>query len=80
MSTTASPATRRRVARAALVWFAVSAAMLVAPIYTWLGNSIEPRVLGLPWSLVWVLGMVCVNSIVLAVLYAGRYVDHAELE
>jgi hypothetical protein len=70
----------RWIGRAALVWFAISTALLVAPLYTWLGNAIEPRVLGLPWSLVYVLGVVLLNSAVLAVLYVGRWVDHAELE
>jgi hypothetical protein len=68
------------VGRTALVWFAISTALLVAPLYTWLGNTIEPRVLGLPWSLVYVLGIVLVNSCVLAVLYVGRWIDHAELD
>jgi hypothetical protein len=70
----------RWIGRAALVWFAISTALLVAPLYTWLGNAIEPRVLRLPWSLVYVLGVVLLNSAVLAVLYVGRWVDHAELE
>lgn len=68
------------IGRIALVWFAISTALLVAPLYTALGNAIEPRVLGLPWSLVYILGIILVNSCVLAVLYAGRWIDHAELE
>jgi len=76
----APPSRARFIGRAALVWFALSTALLVAPLYTWLGNSIEPRVLGLPWSLAYVLGIVLVNSCVLAMLYVGRWIDHAELE
>lgn len=72
--------TSRRIGRIALVWFAISTALLVAPVYTSLGNAIEPRVLGLPWSLVYILGVILVNSSVLAVLYVGRWIDHAELE
>ena len=42
-------------ARLAGLWFLVSVALLVWPVYPWLGNHVHPRVLGLPWSLVWVL-------------------------
>ena len=66
--------------RLAVAWFLLSTAALVWPIYPWLGNHVHPRVLGLPWSLVYVLGVVLVNSCVLAVLYVGRWIDHAELE
>jgi hypothetical protein len=64
-----------RVARVALGYFALSTVALVAPVYTALGNAIEPRVLGIPWSLAYVLGVVLLNATVLAVLYAGRWVD-----
>lgn len=64
----------RWIARGAIAYFALSTAALVAPVYTWLGNTIEPRVLGLPWSLVWVLGVVLANATVLALLYRGRWV------
>lgn len=64
-----------RIARAALVYFALSTVALVAPVYTTFGNAIEPRVLGFPWSLAYVLGVVLLNATVLAVLYAGRWVD-----
>lgn len=64
-----------RIARAALVYFALSTVALVAPVYTAFGNAIEPRVLGFPWSLAYVLGVVLLNATVLAVLYAGRWVD-----
>lgn len=70
-----APARARRIGRAALGYFALSALALVAPVYTTLGNHIEPRVLGLPWSLVYVLAVVLANAAVLAVLYVGRWVD-----
>lgn len=60
------------------MYFAGSTVALIAPVYTWLGNMIEPRVLGLPWSLTYVLLVVLANSFVLAVLYVGRWVDDAE--
>ncbi|MBX7079316.1 MAG: hypothetical protein K1X88_09040 [Nannocystaceae bacterium] len=66
--------------RAGLAFFVLSTAMLITPIYPWLGNHIEPRVLGLPWSLVYVLGMVAIDCLALAGLYVLRAVDHAELE
>ena len=66
------------VERGAIAWFVVSTVLLVAPVYTIIGNRIEPRVLGLPWSLVYVLLAVLVNTGVLAWLYIGRKVDHAE--
>jgi hypothetical protein len=64
--------------RKAVGWFVLSTVALVAPVYTAIGNSIEPRVLGLPWSLVYVLLVVLVNTGVLAWLYVGRKVDAAE--
>jgi hypothetical protein len=67
-----------RLERTAVGWFVVSTVALVAPVYTVLGNRIEPRVLGLPWSLVYVLLVVTVNTGVLAWLYLGRKVDAAE--
>ena len=33
----------------------LATAALLHPLHTWFGNRIEPRVLGLPFSLVWVL-------------------------
>lgn len=54
---------------AAVGYFAASTVMLVGPVYGWLGNSVEPRVLGLPWSLVYVLLIIAANFVVLAVLH-----------
>lgn len=64
-----------RGARLALGYFAFSTVLLIAPVYTAFGNRIEPRVLGLPFSLVWVLGVIAANFAVLAYLYARRIVD-----
>jgi hypothetical protein len=64
--------------RVAVGWFVLSTVFLVAPVYTAIGNAIEPRVLGLPWSLVYVLLVVVANTGVLAWLYVGRKVDSAE--
>ncbi|NVB37510.1 hypothetical protein G6O69_06675 [Pseudenhygromyxa sp. WMMC2535] len=67
--------------RLALLYFALSTAALVWPIYPWLGNHIEPRlVLGLPWSLTWVLLVIAANFIALVVLYRLRVVDDRELD
>ncbi len=55
--------------RAAIVYFGVSTVLLVAPAYLWLGNHIDPRVFGLPWSLVYVLGVIAANLGVLIWMY-----------
>lgn len=65
--------------RLAVLWFVFSTALLVWPIYPWLGNRVEPRILGLPWSLTWVLLVIAANFVVLLVLYRLRLVDDAEL-
>jgi predicted PurR-regulated permease PerM len=64
--------------RLSVLYFAASAAALVWPIYPWLGNRIEPRVFGLPFSLVWVLGVIVCNFGVLALLYGLRLIDATE--
>lgn len=55
--------------RLAIAYFVASTIALVAPVYTSLGNRIEPRVLGLPWSLVYVLGVIAANFAALAWMY-----------
>lgn len=55
--------------RLAIAYFIVSTAALVAPVYPALGNHIEPRVFGLPWSLVYVLGVIAANFAVLLWMY-----------
>lgn len=53
----------------ALLYFGGSIVALTSPVFGWLGNHIEPRVLGLPWSLVYVLLIVAANFGVLVFLY-----------
>jgi hypothetical protein len=65
----------RPIARVAPLFFVATTALLVWPLYPWLGNTIEPRVLGLPWSLVYVLLVIVVNAVVLTWLYVARVVD-----
>jgi hypothetical protein len=55
--------------RLAIAYFMVSTGVLVAPVYTVLGNRIEPRVFGLPWSLVYVLCVIAANFAVLVWMY-----------
>ncbi|MEM9458508.1 MAG: hypothetical protein AAGF11_30300 [Myxococcota bacterium] len=75
-----APVERRSVwSRVALVWFCSSTAALVWPVYPWLGNRVEPRVAGLPWSLVYVLLVIAANFLVLLALYGRRIVDAREL-
>ncbi len=65
----------RAIALAALAWFALSTLLLVSPIFFAIGNAIEPRILGLPFALVYVLGVVAINLAVLVGLYVTRTVD-----
>ena len=76
------PAARKRPVgpRLAAAWFLLSTALLVWPLYPWLGNRVHPRVLGLPWSLVFVLLVIAANFAALALLYRLRVVDDRELE
>ena len=66
--------------RLCVLYFALATACLVWPIYPWLGNRIEPRVFGLPFSLTWILGVIAANFVVLLVLYRLRLIDAQELE
>ena len=68
----------RRASALAATYFALSTAALVAPAYPLWGNHVEPRVLGLPWSLVSVLAVIASNLVVFAWLYVRRIVDDAE--
>lgn len=69
-----------RATRLSLLYFALATASLVWPIYPWFGNRIEPRVLGLPWSLVWVLIVIACNFAVLLVLFRLRVIDDREID
>ena len=70
--------TRRLAARLAPLFFVVMTALLVWPLYPWLGNAIEPRVFGLPWSLAYVIGIIVVDAAALTALYLLRVVDAEE--
>ncbi|MGB1015880.1 MAG: hypothetical protein ACPG4T_17215 [Nannocystaceae bacterium] len=59
----------RRRNKVALSYFAAVTLALIWPIYPWLGNHVEPRVMGLPWSLFYVLAWILANTGVLVVLY-----------
>ncbi len=64
--------------RIAVAYFVVVTAGLVWPLFPMLGNHVEPRILGMPWSLCYVLGVVTMNAFVLLGLYAARVVDSRE--
>jgi hypothetical protein len=66
--------------RGAVLYFVLATAALVWPVYPWLGNHIEPRVWGLPFSLIWVLGIITCNFCVLLLLYRLRLIDDREIE
>jgi len=70
----------RPIARVAPLFFVATTALLVWPLYPWLGNAIEPRVFGLPWSLVYVLLVITVNAVVLTALYVARVIDAEDAE
>jgi hypothetical protein len=40
------------------------------PGYAWFGNSIQPYVLGVPFSLAWIMGWVLLTFVVVGVYYA----------
>jgi len=52
-----------------LLYVALCGAALVWPGYAWFGNRIEPFVLGLPFSLAWVVGWVVLTFGVLVVYH-----------
>ncbi len=70
----------RPIARVAPLFFVATTALLVWPLYPWLGNSIEPRVLGVPWSLVYVLLVIVINAVALTGLYVARVIDSDDVE
>jgi len=72
--------TRTRWSRVAIGYFVLSVAMLVWPLYPWLGNHVHPRVAGLPWSLVYVLLVVASNAVVLGLLVRFRVIDDREAD
>ena len=66
--------------RLAAIWFVASAMLLIWPVFHWIGNHERPFVLGQPWSLTYVLGIVLINFVVLLALYWARWVDAEEPE
>lgn len=60
------------------LFFIATTALVVWPLYPWLGNAIEPRVLGLPWSLSYVIGVILIDAAALTALYLLRVVDAEE--
>jgi hypothetical protein len=75
------PLDRSRLApRAAVIWFVLATATLVWPIYPMWFDRIEPRILGLPFSLAWILIIILANFAVVAVLYRLRLVDDREVD
>lgn len=65
--------------RVAVAYFLLATASLVWPVFPIVGNHVEPRVLGMPWSLCYVLGIVTANALVLLALYFARVVDSREV-
>ena len=53
-----------------VLWCALTLAALVWPLYDWLGNSIDPLILGLPFSLAWVIGWALATFAALSAYYA----------
>lgn len=68
---------RTRVRRGLVVYFVCSGTCLIWPLHGWLGNTIEPRVLGFPWSFAYVFAVVIANFGVLALAYHRHWVDDA---
>ena len=54
------------------IYAVVCLAALTWPGYAWFGNRIEPFVLGLPFSLVWIVGWVVMTFAVLTAYHATR--------
>lgn len=62
------------------LYFVFAFVALIHPVYTLVGNRVAPRVLGLPFSLVYVLAWVAANTLVLVWLYRSRVIDASEGE
>ena len=62
------------------IYFAIAICALIHPLFTWLGNRIEPRLMGLPFSMVYVLGWIGLNSFVLTWMYRARVVEAPEID
>jgi len=51
-------------------YLAICTVMVCWPGYAWFGNSVEPYVLGLPFSLAWVVGWVVATFLFLLIYHA----------
>lgn len=69
-----------RLVRLSPLYFVASTAALVWPLYPLLGDHVEPRVFGVPWSLAYVVAIILANTGVMAALYLSRAVDAVEAE
>ena len=56
----------------------VCVSALIWPGYAWLGNRIEPYVLGLPFSLAWIVGWVLLSLVALVVYHTTDRTERAE--
>ena len=66
------PMSRKTRYAIAVAYFVAVTGALIWPVYPALGNHIEPRVLGLPWSLTYVLAFILANALVLLWLYRSE--------
>jgi len=72
------PVTRARLRDLLFAVYVVAClAAQVWPVYAWLGNSIEPVVLGVPFSLAWVVSWVVLTFVALVLYHATGPVDGA---
>lgn len=74
------PGRSRLVNPVALLYFVLATATLIWPLYPAFFDRIEPRVLGLPFSLAWILIVIAANFVVVGLLYHLRLVDDREHE
>jgi len=58
----------RRAPRAFVVFVVAMMAVMVFPLFA-IGNRVEPMVLGLPFSMAWVVGWIMVEFVVLVAFY-----------
>lgn len=68
-------ARKRQLRRLSAGYFVASLFALIWPVYPALGNHIEPRVLGIPWSFAYVLLVIASNFVVLTLAYRARIVE-----
>ena len=64
----------------AVSYFVLATSSLVWPVFFWFGNHVEPRVFGLPWSLIYVLLVIAANFLVLYLCYRAGVVRADEVD